>query len=85
MHFTSNAVRIEAPSFLNFGFLAVNASDEFNTFGTSDTRFRRPTKGYHWFVQDHVLGEATVVRMSGTSSEQNYSYKTDFEIWRENS
>ena len=34
MDFTSNAVRTEAPNFVNLGLPAVNTSDEFNTFVT---------------------------------------------------
>ena len=82
MYFTSNAVGTEAPDFLNLGILAVNISDEFNTFGTPDTKVRRPTDGPHWSALDHVFVEAAVVGMSETRSEQNYKYKTDFEIWR---
>ena len=33
---------------------------------------------------DHVFGEAASVRMSAEKSDHDYSYKTNFEIWREN-
>ena len=66
MDFTSNAVGTEAPNFLNLGLPAVNASDEFNTFGTPTTRFRRPLDVNHWYVPDHVFGEVTAVGMSET-------------------
>ena len=84
MDFTSNTVRNEAPTFVNLGLLSVNASDEFNTFGTPATRVRRPTDGPHWSVPDLVFGEATAVGMSWTRSELDYSYRTDFQNWREN-
>ena len=83
MEFTSNAVRTEATNFVNLGLPAVNALDEFNTFGTPATRVRRPTEGPHWSVLDHIFGEAKVIGMSGTRSELDYSYKTDFQNWRE--
>ena len=38
----------------------------------------------NWSEPGHVFGQVTVVGMSGTRSEQNYSYKTDFETRREN-
>ena len=84
MDFTSNSVRYEAPNFLDLGLLAVNTSDEFNTFGTPDTRVISPTDGPHCYAPDHVFGEATASVMSGTRSELDYSYKTDFQNWREN-
>ena len=40
--------------------------------------------GFHWSTPDHVFGEAAVVRTSAEKSDHDYSYKTDFEIWREN-
>ena len=43
MDFTSNAVRNEAPNFVDLGLPNVNASDEFNSFGNPATRFRRLT------------------------------------------
>ena len=84
IEFTSNAVEYEAPSFVELGLPAVNTSDEFNTFGTPATMVRRPMDGSHWSAPDHVSGESTLVGMSRTRPEQNYSYKTVFEIWREN-
>ena len=76
----SNAVVTEAPNFVNVGLPEINALDEFNTFGTPATRVKIPMDGSHWYEPDHVFGEATAVGMSGTRSEQNYSYKTDFKI-----
>ena len=84
MDFTSNSVGTEAPNFVNLGITAVNTLDEFDTFGTPATRVRSPTVSSHWSAPGHVFGEATAVGMSGTRSEQKYSYKTDFEIWRKN-
>ena len=66
------------------GILAVNTLYELNPFGTPTTRVRIPTGGSHWYDLVHVFGEVTAVEMSGMGSEQNYSYKTDFETRREN-
>ena len=82
--FASNTVGTKAPHFVDFGLPAVNASDEVNIFGTPNTRTRRPIDGSHWSDPDHVSGKATSVGISATRLEQYYSYKTDFEIWREN-
>ena len=83
MDFTSNAVRTEVPDFVDLGLLAVNASDKFKTFGNPATRARRPTDVHHWSFLDHAIGEATEVGKSGTRSEPEYSYITDYQNWRE--
>ena len=67
---------------MHLGLLAVNAPDELNTFDNPTPRVRRPKDVSHWSAPDHVFGEVTAVGMSGTRSEQNYSYKTDFETRR---
>ena len=36
------------------------------------------TGGFHWSDPDHVFGEASAVRMSVASSDQDYSYETYF-------
>ena len=77
--FTSEAIGTEAPNFANLGLLEVNTLDEFNALGTRATRVRRPMYGSHWSAPGHVSGEVTAVGMRRTRSEQNYSYKTDFE------
>ena len=66
------------------GLPAINKLDEFRIFGTPATRTRRPTYGSRWYALDHVFGEATAAGMSETRLEQDYRYKNDFEIWREN-
>ena len=62
----SKSVGTEAPNFVDLGLLAVNTSDEFNTFGTPATIIRRPTYGPHWSAPDHVFGKVITVRMSAT-------------------
>ena len=82
--FTSNAVGTEAPEFVYLGIPDVNASDKFSSFGKPNTKVGRPTDGSNWYVLGNVFGEVTAFGVSGTRSEQNYSYKTDFETRREN-
>ena len=77
--FMGNAVGTEPPDLMHLGLMAVNASDELSPFCTPDTRSRQPADGYHWSAPVHVSGEVTAVGMRRTRSEQNYSYKTDFE------
>ena len=40
--------------------------------------------GSHWIAPDGIFGEATAVGMSVANSDHDYSYRNDFEIWREN-
>ena len=40
--------------------------------------------GSHLSVMVHLFGEDTAIEMNGKRSEQNYCYKTDFGIRREN-
>ena len=84
MDFMSNIVQTEAPQLMDLRFLAVNTSDEFSTQGTPDNRIRNPTDGSHWYVPDHIFGKATAARMSATRLEQDYIYKTYFQILRKN-
>ena len=80
MEFTCNSIRTEASDFVHLGLPAINASDEFNTIIAPAIRLIWPTYGSHWSAPDRVFGEATAVQMSGTRSEQNYSYKLIFKL-----
>ena len=80
MDFVSNTVGTKAQNFVDLGLPDVNALDELNAFGTPATIIRRPMYGSHWCVPDHVFVEATVVGISTTRSELDYSYKNDFKI-----
>ena len=82
--FTSNVVQTEVPQFMDLGIPAVNTSHEFGIQGTPATRIRRPTAGSHWSAPDHVFGKLPAVGMSSAKSEEDYSYRIDFQIWREN-
>ena len=52
--------------------------------GINVTRIRRSTDVSYWIIPDHIFGEITEVVMSAANSDHEYSYKTDFETWREN-
>ena len=67
---------------MHLGLPAVNTSGELRYFGTPATRVGRPADGSNWYVLGYVFGEVTAAGTSGTRSEQNYSYKTDFETRR---
>ena len=69
---------------MDLGIPAINTLDESVFLGTPDTRIQKLTDGSHCTVPDHVFGEATAVEMRVARSDQDYSYKTDFEIRREN-
>ena len=84
MKFLRNVVQTELPQFVDLGILAINTFNESGVLGTPVTRILRLTDGSHWTAPGHVFSEAIAVRMSAASSDQDYSYKTDFEIWRGN-
>ena len=84
VEFTINAVGTKSPDLMHLGLLVVNTLDELRSFGTPATKVGRPEDGSNWSAPGHVFGKATAVGMIGTRSEQNYSYKTDFETRREN-
>ena len=84
MKFASDIVKTEVPQLLDMGFPAINTLNESGVFGTPATSFRRLTDASHWSTQDHVFGEAKSVGMSVANSDHDYSYRTDFEIWRKN-
>ena len=84
MNLSSNVVKTEAPHFVGLGLLAIKTLNEGSVIYTPETRIRRQTDGYYWTTLYHVFGEATEVGMNAERSDQVYSYKTDFEIWRGN-
>ena len=69
---------------MHLGLLAVKESDELRSFGNPTTRAIGPTDGSKWSKPGHVFGEVISTGMIRRRSEQNYSYKTDFETRREN-
>ena len=84
MDFAINVVQTKAPQFVDLGLPAVNTSNEFGIIGTPATSIIRPKDGSHWSVLDNFFGKATAVGMGAARSDQDYSYKTDFDIWRGN-
>ena len=84
MNFLSNFVQTLAPQFVDLGLLSITILNESGALGTPVTRIRRPTDGYNWSAPGHVFGGATAVGMSAEKSDNDYNYKTYFEIWREN-
>ena len=78
MNFTSNTTGTEALDFVHLRIPAVNAADELRSFRTLATRVVNPTNGSNYIARVHIFGEVTAAGASGTRSEQNYIYKTDF-------
>ena len=62
----------------------INTLYESGVLGNTSTIIISLTDVSHWTATDHVFGEATSVGMSAAKSDRDYSYKKDFEIWREN-
>ena len=61
----------------------MNTSNKLGVLGTATTRIISPIDGSHWLTLDHVFQEATAVGMSAARSDQDYSSKNYFDIWRE--
>ena len=83
MNFKSDVVQTEAPQFVDLEIPAINTLHESGVLGTPATSIRRPMYVSHWSMPYHLFGDATSVGMSAAKSDHDYSYKTDFEIWRE--
>ena len=69
---------------MHLGILAVNELAELNPFDAPATSVRRTTDGSNWSAPGNVFGGVILVGIIGMRSEQNYSYKTDFETTRKN-
>ena len=69
---------------MDLGLPAINTSNELGVLGTPATMIQRLTDRSDWSDPDHVFGKATDVGMSTARSDQDYSYKTYFLIWKEN-
>ena len=62
----------------------IDALDERSGISTPAILTQRPMDGSHWSAPGHVFGESTLVGMSATKSDHDYSHKTNFQIWKEN-
>ena len=71
LNFMRDAVVTESPKFMNLELLDVHASDKLGSFSITDTVIIRPKYAYNWILHEHLIGEVTGARMSGTRSEQN--------------
>ena len=84
MNFANYPVQNQALHFMDIRLPSIITLNESSVLGTPYTRIRRPTDGYNWSAPGHVFGGATAVGMSAEKSDNDYNYKTYFEIWREN-
>ena len=84
MNFANYPVQTQAPHFMDLGLLDINKFNESSVLSTPSTSIWRPKHVSHWSAPDHIFGEATAVRMIVAKSDRDYSYKPNFEIWKEN-
>ena len=82
MNFATDVVQNQTPQLIDLRFSTINSLNESSGIITPTTRIRRPMDGSHWSAPDHVLGEATAVGISVAKSDHDYSYKTEFQIWK---
>ena len=83
MNLTVDPVNIPAPKFVDLRISIVDALGRGVRLWTPAIIVGRPTDVAYWNVPDHIFGENIQVGYS-VSTNSEYSYKTDFEIWREN-
>ena len=82
MNFAADPVNIPAPQFVCLGISTINALDKSASLWTPATIVERPTDVAHGSGQDHISGKVATARVK-VSANLDYSYKTDFKIWRE--
>ena len=69
---------------MDLGIPAINTLNKSGVLGTKATSIQRPRDVSHCSRPDNIFGEATSAGMSAAKLDHDYSYKTYFEIWREN-
>ena len=84
INFTDDTLQTQTPQFMYLGLLTINSLDESSGISTPATIIQRPLDGDHWSAPDHVFGEATLVGVSEVKSDHDYTYKTEFQIWKGN-
>ena len=75
------------PQFVNHELSIVNALNKSAGIWSPVTRFRRSPDVTHWRASDHTVGQEVAVG-DAVGEKSDYceeKYKTDFEIWMENS
>ena len=83
MNLAVDPVNIPAPKFVDLRISIVDALGRGVRLWTPAIIVGRPTDVAYWNVPDHIFGENIQVGYSVITNSE-YSYKTDFEIWREN-
>ena len=84
---TTDPVNPVAPQLVNHGLSAVNALNKVAGNWIPATRIRSLPCVIHWSAVDHAVGQSVSVG-DAVGEKSDYceeKYKTDFEIWMENS
>ena len=82
MNFAADSVQTQTPQLMDLGFLTINALGESSGLSTTATRIQRPADGSYWSASDQFFGETTAVGVSESKSDNDYNYKTEFQIWK---
>ena len=81
MNLTEDPVNILALQFVDLGISTIDALDIISSLCALTTRVVRPTNAAHGSATNIIFGITTEVR-DYVSTNSDYNYKTNFEIWR---
>ena len=87
LNLATESVNPVAPQLMNHGLSAVDELNKISGIWIPDTRIIRSRDITHWSGTDHAVGQGVLV-VEAVDDKSDYSeenYKTDFEIWMENS
>ena len=82
MNLARETALTKSTNFMDMGLLSVHTSDELGSVFITTTRIGSLTDGSNCLAPGHCIGEVTADILSGTSPEQNYNSKSDFETRR---
>ena len=71
MDFAADVSQTQTPTFMDLGFLNINAFSEISGLSTSATRIRRPMYGSRRSASYHVFGESIAVGTSEAKSDHD--------------
>ena len=83
MNLIADPVQTQTSQFIGMGLSGINALYEGSGPSTHANRTRRPKGGSHWSAHNHIFDETTEFGVSEAKSDDDYNYKTEFQIWKE--
>ena len=78
MNLVRDTVLAESLKFMDLELLSVHTTDELGSVFIPTNRIILTTHGSNWLPRGHPISEATADRVSGTRTDHNYNFKSDF-------